>query len=65
MEKYLPILQKAVADGQINEKPFKMLIDRYYGLKYGYQVFGSQSGCGFELADDKKREEIKTKYNLE
>ena len=42
-----------------------MLIDRFYGSKYGYQVFGSQSGFGFELADDKKRKEIEIKYGIE
>ena len=30
-----------------------MLIDRFYGLKYGYQVFGSQKGTGDRIADEK------------
>lgn len=65
MEKYLPIIQKAVEKKELDVTPFKMLIDRYYGLKYGYQIFGSQSGFGFELADDKKRKEIELKYGIE
>lgn len=65
MEKYLPVVQQAVKNKELNLVPFKMLIDRYYGLKYGYQVFGSQSGFGFELADDKKRKEIELKYEME
>lgn len=63
MDKYLPIIQKAVEEKELEVGPFKMLIDRFYGLKYGYQIFGSQSG--FELADDKKRKEIKLKYGIE
>ena len=65
MAEYLPIIQKAVKENELDVVPFKMLIDRYYGLKYGYQVFGSQSGFGFELADDKKRKEIELKYGIE
>lgn len=64
MEKYLPVVQQAVKNKELNLVPLKMLIDRYYGLKYGYQVFGSQSGFGFELADDKKRKEIELKYGM-
>lgn len=65
MAKYIPIVQKAVEENELNVTPFKMLIDRYYGLKHGFQIFGSQSGFGFELADDKKRNEIKLKYGIE
>lgn len=65
MAKYLPIIQKAVKEKELDVVPFKMLIDRFYGLKYGYQIFGSQSGFGFELADDKKRKEIELKYGIE
>ncbi|MCF6279556.1 MAG: hypothetical protein L3J14_04330 [Flavobacteriaceae bacterium] len=65
MAKYLPIIQKAVKEKELDIVPFKMLIDRFYGLKYGYQIFGSQSGFGFELADDEKRKEIKLKYGIE
>jgi len=65
MEKYLPIIQKAVKNNEIHLTTLKMLIDRVYGLKYGYQIFGSQNGFGFELADDKKRKEIELKYGIE
>jgi hypothetical protein len=65
MKKYLPIIQKAFKEKELNIVPFKMLIDRFYGLKYGYQIFGSQSGFGFELADKKTRKEIELKYGIE
>tara|TARA_R110002050_G_scaffold56512_3_gene127147 strand:- start:110745 stop:111641 length:897 start_codon:yes stop_codon:yes gene_type:complete len=65
MEKYLPIIQQAVSEQELNVTPLKMLIDRYYGMQYGYQIFGSQSGFGFELADDQKRKEIALKYGIE
>ncbi len=64
MTEYLPIIQKAVKENELSVVPFKMLIDRLYGLKYGYQIFGSQNGFGFELADDEKRKEIKLKYDI-
>jgi hypothetical protein len=64
MSKYIPVVQKAVKENELDVVPFKMLIDRFYGLKYGYQVFGSQSGFGFELADDKKKKEIEIKYGI-
>ena len=65
MERYLNVVQIAVRDHQLAKGPFKMLIDRFYGLKYGYQIFGTQSGFGFELADETKRAEIESKYGLE
>jgi hypothetical protein len=65
MGKYLPIIQKAVEEKELDIVPFKMLIDRFYGLKYGYQVFGSQSGFGFEIANEKKIKEIEIKYGIE
>jgi len=65
MGKYLPIIQKAFKEKEIDIGPFKMLIDRFYGLKYGYQIFGTQSGFGFKLANAKTRKEIETKYGLE
>jgi hypothetical protein len=65
MERYLPIVHKAVNEDQLGVVPLKMLIDRYYGLKYGYQIFESQSGFGFDIADEKTRNEIKSKYGIE
>lgn len=64
MEKYLPIVYDAVKKEQLELTPLKMLIDRYFGLKYGYQVFGTQHGFGFEMADEKTRKEISKKYGL-
>ena len=65
MEKYLPFVHDTYLDNELNVTPLKMLIDRFYGLKYGYQVFGSQSGFGFELADEQTRKEIEKKYGIE
>lgn len=66
MERYLPIIKKAVMEKQLEVTPLKMLIDRYYGLKYGYQIFGSQgSEFGFKTADDQTKKEIKKKYGIE
>lgn len=65
MEKYLPVIHKAVQEKELSTGPLKMLLDRFYGLKYGYQIFGSQSGFNFKLADDKTRKEIEEKYDLE
>lgn len=66
MEQYLPIVQIAVKEKELSAAPFKMLIDRYYGLKYGYQIFGSQSSdFSFKMADEAKRKEIKLKYGIE
>lgn len=65
MARYLPVVHKAVKDGEITVVPFKMLVDRYYGLTYGYQIFGSQSGFGFDLADDETRRKIELKYGIE
>jgi hypothetical protein len=64
MERYLPIIQKAVEDKELEIVPFKMLIDRFYGLKFGYQIFGSQGGFNFDLADQKTRELVKKKYGI-
>lgn len=65
MSEYLPIIQTATREKEIGIVPLKMLIDRFYGLKYGYQIFGTQTGFGFELVDDNKRREIKLKYGIE
>tara|TARA_B100001063_G_scaffold224831_1_gene233170 strand:- start:6907 stop:7878 length:972 start_codon:yes stop_codon:yes gene_type:complete len=63
MEKYLPIIQKAVQDKELDKTPFKMLIDRIYVQKYDYQIFGSQ--IGVKNADEKTRNEIIKKYGIE
>jgi hypothetical protein len=64
MGQYLPVVHQATKDNELGATPLKMLIDRYYGLTKGYQVFGSQSGFGFNMADEKTRKEIETTFDL-
>jgi hypothetical protein len=64
MEKYLPIIHAAVKAGELDVVPLKMLIDRYYGLKYGYQVFGSQVGFDFKVADENTKNGIMKQYGI-
>ncbi len=61
-EKYLPLIHKAVLEKQLEEQPLKMLIDRVYWKKTGFQIFGSQGGVDF--ADDKIIADVKKKYSL-
>ncbi|WP_178984706.1 hypothetical protein [Winogradskyella helgolandensis] len=63
MEKYLPIIQKAVQDDDLHQTPFKMLIDRIYSQKENYQIFGSQGGV--ELASEEIRKKVIAKYKIE
>ncbi len=63
MEKYLPIVHQAVTNNELHETPLKMLIDRFYALKYGYQIFGSQSGI--KIAHEETRKKIMAKYWVE
>jgi len=65
MGRYLPVVHQAYLNKEIGQGPFKMLIDRYYGLTEGYQVFGTQSGFGFELADEVVKQSIVRRYNLD
>lgn len=62
MEKYLPVVQAAIVQGEIAVAPIKMMIDQKYGLKYGYQVFGTQDDFGLRLAGTRKRDEIQARY---
>jgi hypothetical protein len=62
-EKYLPLVWQGVKDGELHEMPLKMLIDRVYAQKYGYQIFGSQSKS--LLASDEIIAEVKKEYSLE
>ena len=61
-ESYLPVIHQAVVDKELHPTPLKMLIDRVYKKKYGYQIFGSQAGG--ELADDATIEKVKSEYGL-
>jgi hypothetical protein len=63
MEEYIPIVHRAVAEGQLEATPFKMLIDRVQTIRHGTQVFGSQ--VGVPLADDQTRSAVKSRYGLE
>ncbi|OGS70059.1 MAG: hypothetical protein A3F91_12800 [Flavobacteria bacterium RIFCSPLOWO2_12_FULL_35_11] len=62
MEKYLPIIQKAVSENELHLTAFKMLLDRIHSIKYDYQFFGSQPGI--RMADERKINEIKEKYGI-
>lgn len=64
MDHYIDDIHKAVQNGELAQAPFEMLLDRLYGLKHGYQFFGTQQGFGFELATDEQREAIIDKYDL-
>ncbi len=63
MERYLPVVHQAVQDEELPEVPLKMLIDRLYAEKHGYQIFGSQPGV--DIAEKKARNEIIKEYGLE
>lgn len=65
MERYLPVVTKATAQKEVSVSALKLLIDRFYSLKYGYQVFGSQSGFGTAVANENTRNEIKKKYGID
>ncbi|WP_336070129.1 hypothetical protein [Mesoflavibacter sp. CH_XMU1404-2] len=62
MEKYLPIVHAAVKQKELAEAPLKMLIDRIYTAKYGYQIFGSQGGV--KIAKQEIQNEVKAQYKL-
>ena len=61
-EKYLPVIVKAVNEGELGKTPLRMLLDRIYSKKTGFQIFGSQVGVPF--SDNKTIEEVKLKYEL-
>ena len=63
MERYLPIIQKAVHEKELGMVPFKMLIDRIFHQKEGCQIYGSQAGV--KLADENIRNQISTEYGIE
>jgi len=63
MEKYLPIIQKAVNDNEIHLTTLKMLLDRIHTIKYNYQIFGSQAGV--RMADETIINKIKEDYGID
>ena len=60
--KYLPIVHQAVKDSELSSSFLKLLIDRVYNRKYGYQIFGSQAGV--DLADDETIRQVKNEFGL-
>jgi hypothetical protein len=63
MERYLPQVQAAVHSGELGAAtPLKMLLDRIYWLREGYQVFGSQGSV--PLADEATRRAIIETYQV-
>ena len=60
MEQYLPVINQAVIDNELNVTPLKMLLDRIYTIKYKYQFFGSQAGV--QLAPEVEISKIKSRY---
>jgi len=63
MEKYLPVIQKAVAENDLHLTTLKMLLDRIHSMKYDYQIFGSQPGI--KMADKEKIYQIKKEYGID
>ena len=62
MERYLPHVQAAVLNGELAATPLKMLLDRIYWLREGYQLFGSQPGV--PIADDATRRVVIERYQV-
>lgn len=62
-EKYLPVVHDGVMNGELPAAPLKMLIDRIYNKRIGYQIFGSQSNVS--LASDEIIQQVKNTYNLD
>jgi hypothetical protein len=62
MQKYLPVISKAVQLKELPEVNLKMLIDRTYSIKYKYQIFGSQGGV--KLADEKTIQSVRDRFHL-
>lgn len=62
MERYLPVVEVAVSQGELPVVPFKMLIDRIHSVRYGYQIFGSQMNV--PLAVDSIQNGVREKYKI-
>lgn len=63
MEKYLPVIQKAVDMQEIRQGNLKYLLDRIAAEKTGVQYFGSQVNVPF--ADRKFIENIKKEFKIQ
>jgi hypothetical protein len=63
MESFLPVVQAAVAAGDLPEVPLKMLIDRVHTIRHQTQIYGNQPGV--PLAEVPIRVAVKERYGLE
>ena len=63
MEEYLPVLIEAVKKKELKLTPLKMLIDRIYTVRFGYQIFASQMGV--DLANEEVRKKVIAKYAID
>lgn len=65
-EKYLGIIQEAVAQDQVPITYFQMLIDRICTKKFGQQIYGSQSNPEgpVPVADEETAKQMLKKLNL-
>lgn len=59
-EFYLPIIEEAVKQNELKASSLKLLIDRIYFRKHGYQIFGSQGGA--PLGTDEEISKVKREY---
>ena len=62
MEKYLPVVHKAVSDKEVEAGVLKYLLDRISTRRNNYQYFGTQSGVKY--ADQEEIEQIKKAYGI-
>lgn len=63
MKRYLPIILIAVKKKELKPTPVKLLIDRIYGVEFGYQIFGTQPGVN--IAPENIRTEAMNKFGIE
>ena len=63
MEKYLPSIESAVRNNDLEQSALKYLVDRIYAEKYNHQIFGSQGNI--KMADEKTINQVKSKYKIE
>lgn len=62
METYLPTVHRAVAAGDLDAVPLKMLLDRIHAIKIKHQIFGSQGDV--PLAPEDVRQRVAHAYGL-
>ena len=62
MQRYAPVLHRAVRESELPIGPYRMLVDRIYSLTEGYQIFGSQ---GAPLGTEAQIEAAKRRYGID